>query len=357
MTDQPPSGPQVVAEIGANHDGSVATAHEMVDHLAEAGCKIVKFQIYTASELVADKERIVTWGAPARQKHEPVGAMFDRLSLPWEAYDELFEHARELGMEPFATPFSVMGLEKAMSLRPSMIKIASSDVGYHELLAAAAETGLPVVLSLGKSTLSEVDDAVALLEKYRSGPVTLLHCVASYPAPVSEANLRFISTLKLMYPEHSVGFSDHTMSSVASIVAVAMGAVMIERHVTINPDLDGPDHWFSLPISSFATFQSELVDAAQSVGDGRKRISPSESSGRLNATRSLVATRDLTTGDILTNQDLVALRPGTGIQPKLKLALIGLTLTQDISRGTPLQWEMFHANPASPNRKSESFRS
>jgi sialic acid synthase SpsE len=337
------TGVLVVAEVGANHGGSVDDAHVMLEQLAVVGAQCVKFQVYKADDLVADGGRMVTWGHGARIVTEPLGAMFDRLSLPWTAFDGLFAHARSLGMEPFGTPFSEAGIARLVELGSTRIKVASSDVGHVALLRECAATGLPVILSLGKSTLAEADRAVETLAGAGCTDLTLLHCVATYPAQVEEANLRVITTLQHAFPQCTIGYSDHTQGRVAAIAAVALGARVIERHVTLDPTRPGPDEWFSLPIAEFGAFSTEIQQTRASLGDGRKVITPSEEPGRANGTRSLVAARDLTAGHVLEEADIKVVRPGTGLPPALLKAVLGMAVTVDVRRNTPLTWQFFKA--------------
>lgn len=341
LENAPHSGVHVIAEVGANHGGDVDIAHRMIDELADQGCQLIKFQVYTAEELVADVKRDVQWGAPGCQVTESVGVMFERVALPWSSFDELFQHARQRGMDPFGTPFSQAGLELLMSLNPSRIKIASSDVTYSRLLTSAAATGLPVIMSLGKSTMAEVDRAVLTLEAAGCIDLNLLHCVAAYPTPIDQANLLNITTLRTMYPEHRIGFSDHTQGMVASIVAVALGASIIERHVTLSQEFGGPDDWFSLPIHDYFDYVDALRNAQASLGSTRKRILPSEAQGRRMGTRSLFAACALTAGTLLLPEHVVALRPSTGLDPGLEGDVVGFKITRDIDKGEPLAWDMF----------------
>jgi len=332
---------RVVAEIGANHGGSVQTAHRMIDALADQGCSLVKFQIYTADELVADIDREVRWGAPGFEVTQTVGEMFDSVALPWDAFDEVFAHVRERGMDPFGTPFSLAGLDRLMTLGTSRIKIASSDVSYSSLLVASAQTGLPVILSVGKSTLAEADLAVTTLEESGCVDLTLLHTIAAYPTPMNQANLRNITTLRTAYPNCKIGFSDHTQGMVASIVAVSLGAEMIERHVTLSQDMGGPDDWFSLPIGDFGDFAGALRDAQDSLGTTRKRIMQAEAQGRRTGTRSLFFACDLPAGTALRPEHIVVLRPSTGLPPGLEGDVVGFSLSCDVRKGEPLGWNMF----------------
>ena len=335
------SGIKLIAEIGANHGGEPEIAHAMIDVLADQGCKYVKFQIYTAEELVADQNRQTSWGPTQSRTSGTVGDLFRSVSLPWESFPELFAHAREKGMEPFGTPFGLAGLEVLLGLDAKFIKIASSDVEYTPLLEACGESGKPVILSLGKATLANADDAVSVLENSGCQDLTLLHCIAAYPAPIAEANLRNIQLLKLAFPQNQIGFSDHTQDYTASIVAVALGATMIERHVTSDVNNDGPDDWFSLPLSKFSEFATALNGAKSSLGTTRKRIQASEKQGRLLGTRSLFAATDISPDTRIEPSHIVALRPRTGLEIRTADGILGLSVTRFIKKGEPLNWEMF----------------
>lgn len=336
--------PHIIAEIGANHDGSVATAHNMIDAIAATGAKLVKFQLYNTEELVADRHRLVRWGPPGHQREEAVGVMFDRLTLDRSVFPELFAHARELGQVPFATPFCEDGVDFLMGLDVAMFKIASSDVTHLPLLRHAAGTGKPVVLSLGKSTLAEAAEAVDTLRDAGCEDLALLHCVASYPSPIEEMNLRILGTLKAVFPGCMIGLSEHSQGIVASLAAIALGAEIVERHVTLDRDAEGPDHWFSLTMEELA----QLVDGGRQVkaalGSPQKHILACEAAGRTNATRSLIASRDLEAGTVLETKDIKIVRPGTGIQPRHVDTVVGMRLTYSVSANTPLQWSMFQSN-------------
>lgn len=325
----------VVAEVGANHDGDVGRAHQLVDVAADSGCDAVKFQTYTSAELVADADRVVAWGPPGRERREPVGAMFDRLSLPRSAHAELFDHARDRGLVPFSTPFSLDGVDFLASIGCPAIKIASSDVGHVQLVAHAAATGLPVILSTGKSTLAEIDAAVGAL---RPGPFALLHCIASYPAPRSSLNLRAVRTLAAAYPDAVVGFSDHSIGTFGAVVAVTLGARIVEKHITLSKDIDGPDHWFSADPDELAALVTDVRDVDAALGDGGLGVSEVEEHERAVSTRSLVAARDLEAGTVLDADCFEVLRPGTGIAPADLAKVVGAVLTRPVRRHQPVTW-------------------
>lgn len=335
--------PQVIAEIGANHDGSVEKAAHMVRAIARSGARFVKFQHYTASELVADLDRETNWGPPHQRVRERVGEMFNRLSLPHAALRELFTEARRLGLEPLATPFSEKGADELMSLEVACFKVAASDVTHLPLLKHLALLKRPVVLSLGKCTLGESDAAIQHLLDNGCPSLSILHCVATYPSPMAEMNLRVIPQLKSLYPECMVGLSDHSVGIIAAVAAVALGAQLVEKHVTLDKAAPGPDHWFSLDMNELSGLVREIANAYAALGHGRKRVLSCEQQGRLFATRSLVAHRAIPAGARLTRDDLKIVRPGTGLAPSFIDVVVGMELKHSLSPNEVLQWAHFRA--------------
>ena len=331
----------IVAEIGANHNGDPALAARTVEAAARTGADAVKFQTYTAADLVADVERIVTWGPPGKQRSEPVGGMFDRLSLPREAHKDLFDLARSLGLVAFSAPFSLDAARFLAGIDVPCFKIASSDVTYLDLLREVAAFGKPVLLSTGKSTLAEVDRAVTTLTEGGCQEIALLHCVATYPAPFEDTNLRVISTLSAIYPHAVIGLSDHSQGTTACLGAVALGASIIEKHFTLSRDLEGPDHWFSADPEEMKRLVDETRVLESALGTPWKRITPSEEKGRNLGTRSLVLAQSVTAGTAITEDHLKVLRPGWGIHPYDKDKVIGLRVQSDLPAGTVLKWEHF----------------
>lgn len=331
----------IVAEIGANHAGDPATAHELVDIAAQCGVDAVKFQTYTSAELVADADRIVTWGPPGEEVSEPIGVLFDRVALDRAHHGELFAHARELGLIPFSTPFSEDGVRFLVEAGCPMIKLASSDVGHLRLIEAAAATGLPVLLSTGKSTLAEIDTAVAALRQHAPGRFAIMHCVAAYPAPLDSLNLRLIPALAGMFPDAVIGFSDHSIGAAAPPVAVTLGASVIEKHLTKSHSAGGPDDWFSADPDEMHRIVKGVRDAEAMLGDGRKVITAEEMDERRVSTRSLVLARPVRAGHRLGEADIKIVRPGYGIEPAARAAVVGLRLTADRPANWVLSWSDF----------------
>lgn len=337
----------IVAEIGANHNGDRKLALEMVHAAAEAGVDAVKFQLYTSRELLADRHRVISWGPPGREVREPISDMFDRLSLARDAFADLFDAARKLGLIAFATPFSEEGIEFLSQLDVPAFKVASSDVAHLDFLRAMARTGKPILLSVGKSTLGEADRAVQEILRVQGEPnLAVLHCVASYPAPWEELNLRFIQTLALLYPRCVVGFSDHSIGDVGAVGAVALGACIIEKHFTLDRAMEGPDHWFSADPAEMASLVRDVRALEQALGSSGKDVTSTETVERKTSTRSLVLRVPVAAGTALREEHLKVVRPGWGIHPHDKEKVLGLRVTQDLPEDTVLEWKHFREGAA-----------
>lgn len=328
----------IVAEIGANHDGDPDKAAELVRMAARAGVDAVKFQTYSAAELVADAGRVVTWGAPGQERQETIGGLFDRLALPREAHAGLFELAESLGVQAFSTPFSPEGADFLDGLKVPCFKIAASDVAYLDLLERVAGTGKPVILSLGKSTLAEAERAVAVLGEAGCRDLVLLHCLAAYPAPDAEMNLRTITTLQQLFPQALIGLSDHSLGITAALGSVALGARLIEKHVTLDTATDGPDHWFSADEAELGALVREIRRLESMLGRSHVGVRPSEVAERRVSTRSLVLRHARPAGHRLTLDDIAVLRPGYGIHPFQREQLLGRQLVRDLPAMSVLDW-------------------
>lgn len=334
------NAPFMVAEIGANHDGDPEKAHRLIDEIAAAGADAVKFQLYTAAQLIADFDRLVQWGPPEQQHREPVGKMFDRIALPRQAYPEMFAHCRTLGMEPFATVFDPSDVDFVINLGQRLFKISSGDVNYKNLLKAVAETGLPVLISGGKCTLGELIRAVEVLER-GGGDLCVMHCVAAYPAPIDEANLRVLLGYAVQFSDAVLGFSDHTEGVTGAIGAIALGAKVVEKHVTYDREAVGPDHWFSATGMEFANLVNQCRSIYKALGSSRKSILACEDTGAKFGRRSIVAARDLPAGHRVQDADLAYLRPGTGMDPFDDDNVIGAECKQTIKKNTLLSLGQF----------------
>lgn len=329
----------VIAEAGVNHNGSVETALQMVAAAADAGADAVKFQIFTASELTSADAPTTS------QQQAQVGArrqreMLAELELSDEAFATIRERCRDLSIDFLATPFGEGDVPRLVRLDAPAIKTASTDLNNVRLMKMVAATGLPLIVSTGAATKTEIREAVAFLEAHGARDrLILLHCVSAYPAPPDRLNLRAITTMNDMF-DLPVGFSDHADSTETGAWAVAHGAVVVEKHFTLDRTRPGPDHAMSLEPQLLATYIKRIREAALSAGDGTIGMSPVESEVRRLARKRIIAARDITAGEVLGNEMLALQRPGTGMTPGELPELIGRKAAMDIPRGTPLSREM-----------------
>lgn len=336
----------VIAEAGVNHGGSTEVALRLVDAAAAAGADAVKFQSYRTSLLVSDTAPQADYqrrNAPASSQAE----MLRALELSPEAHHAIAARCRERDIEFLSTPFDPPSLDLLLELGVGRLKVASGELTNAPMLLRMARTGLPMIVSTGMATLDEVAEALAVIALGREGSddlptaealedarqkllrssdpvgdVTLLHCTTSYPAPPSSVNLRAMVTLRERFGL-PVGYSDHTEGTAVSVAAVALGATVIEKHLTLDRTAAGPDHAASLEPEMFAELAAAVRTVGSALGDGRKSPDEVELAVRDVARRSIHAARDLDGEEPLTLDDLIALRPGGGLAPAEVWRLVG----------------------------------
>jgi sialic acid synthase SpsE len=327
----------VIAEIGVNHDGSLKRAVELVQHAAEAGADAVKFQIFRAQRLMHGSAALAEYQKDRVPESDPA-AMLNKYELTGAELRNLVTLARRLGLVPLATPFSPDDVATIESLELHAIKIASPDLVNRPLLSRAAAAGVPIILSTGAATLAEIETCVSWLREWETR-FALLHCVSSYPTPPQQANLCWIAELARRF-DVPVGYSDHTTHLLAGACAVAVGAVVVEKHLTYDKNAQGPDHAASADPTEFADFV-RLIRAAEKLrGIGPKRVLEIENDVRSVSRQSLVIARDLCAGDVIREDDLTVQRPGTGIAASEVQVAVGRRARQALRAGTLLQWDM-----------------
>ncbi len=334
---------RIIAEAGVNHNGCLGTAIALVEAAAAAGADGVKFQVFTTDELAARRAPTAAYqkagtGSSAQRD------MLRRLELSDADFMAVAAHARRCGISFLATPFSLHDLRRLLPMAPAAIKIASTDLNNHPLLVAAARSRLPLIVSTGASTLGEVDAAVAVLRESEAGEgtpdrLTLLHCVSVYPTPWELANLRAIGTLRRRYGL-PVGLSDHTTSTHTGGLAVAAGASVLEKHFTLDRGASGPDHAMSLDARQLAEYVEGVRKAEAALGSGVVGLIPAEMEARSVARKSVVATRRIESGEVLTSSMLAIKRPDGGIPPSDFARLVGRVALTMIEPDTPIRWEM-----------------
>ena len=329
----------VIAECGVNHNGSLALALELVDRAAAAGADAVKFQTFRPEALVSRGARKAAYQMAAIGGADSQLEMLESLALTEADHHAIRQRCEFRSIEFMSTPFDESSCDLLERVGVSRFKIASGDLTHLTFLRYVAARGLPVILSTGMATLAEVEAAVAAIAAGGNPPLTLLHCVTEYPAPIEQVNLRAIETLRRAFGL-PVGYSDHTVGSEAAIAAVALGATTIERHLTLDRSLPGPDHKASAEPGELRDLIRTLRGVELALGDGVKRPAPCELGNRDVARRSLVAVRSLRAGERLTRALVAVKRPAAGIQPGDLDKAMGLRLSVDVEADTPITWDM-----------------
>ncbi|MBT5470775.1 MAG: hypothetical protein HOK41_09245 [Nitrospina sp.] len=330
----------IVAEIGFNHNGDVELAKKMIESAALNGADAVKLQTFLAKEMISNSLLADDPDNPGNEI--PFYEFFQRYELSRSDYEILFAYAKSINIPLFSTPFDEASLEMLVDLGMPAVKIASPDLTFIPFLEKVAETGLPVVLSTGMGNEEEISQALKVLEPKCS--VILLHCVSNYPSQYKEMNLKCMETMQSKF-KVPVGLSDHTMDNLSAVVAASLGAVLIEKHFTVDRKLPGVDQSISMQPQELKELKAQLVNVSQILGEDKKQIQPSEMPVKQSARRSLVARVDIAAGTILTSEILSCKRPGTGISPAELNAVIGKPCKIDIQAEQIITWEMLKTTP------------
>jgi N,N'-diacetyllegionaminate synthase len=325
--------PFVIAEVGINHNGELEKAIEMIRVAKAAGADAVKFQTFKASEFVGDARQMFTYKSRGQDVTESMLAMFKRYELPREAWSVINAECQRQNITFMSTPQNRSDLDVLCELGVTAVKVGSDDFTNLPLIRSYAQTSLPLILSCGMSDLAEVHQALQAAGALDGYPVALLLCTSQYPTPPQDVNLRKLSTLQAAFPGLITGFSDHTQGSLASSLAVVMGALIFEKHFTLDNDLPGPDHWFSENPRTLAEWVAGIRTATVMLGSGLVRPTAAELEMRKIARRSLVALTGIAKGHRLTLNNVGARRPGHGLQPSFLDQVIGSVAARDIAAG------------------------
>jgi sialic acid synthase SpsE len=326
----------VIAEAGINHNGSVDTAIEMIRIAKQAGADAVKFQTFRAKEFVGDKDQQFTYRSQGRQVTESMLAMFERYELPGDAWAKLKTECDRQKIIFMSTPQNRTDLDLLLEVGIPAVKIGSDDFNNLPLIRSYAQSGLPLILSCGMSDLSDVHQALDAAGAFNGYPVALLLCTSQYPTPASDVNLRKLKTLQGAFPGLVTGFSDHTQGPLAASLAVAMGAVIFEKHFTLDHDQPGPDHWFSEDPDSLRLWVKSIRESQVMLGSAVVRATKTELAMRTLARRSLVALQAISRGSEFTVDNVGLRRPGNGLPPMYFDQLLGKRASRDISVGALL---------------------
>jgi N,N'-diacetyllegionaminate synthase len=329
----------IIAEVGVNHNGDYDTALKMVDVIAETSADCVKFQTFSADEFINDPNETYEYISQGKVVRESMLEMFRRLELKREAFAALFERARERGLIPLSTPTDRNAVDLLGELGAPAYKVGSDDLVYTQFLDYVARKGKPMIISSGMATATDVDRAVQTIQQAGNDQIVILHCVSLYPTPENEVNLRKIKTLRDRYGD-LVGFSDHSLGITAALGAVALGACIVEKHFTLDRNMQGPDHRFSADPAELKSLVSEVRRLEKNLGSGHFQLSEAETKMAALAHRSIVLDRDVATGEEITVEHLSYRRPGTGLMPYESARVIGRRARKALPAGTMLDLTM-----------------
>lgn len=337
--------PYIIAEMSGNHDGSLETALAIVDAAADAGADAVKLQTFTADSMTLniDHPDFVIHNKDSLWFGRRLYDLYEEAHTPWEWHAPIFARARARGIQCFSSPFSRDAVDFLVELQAPCLKIASLENTDLPLIAYAAESGLPMIISTGLATEDEIGEAVRTARDAGCTELAILKCTAAYPADPEQANVRTIPDMRERFG-CEVGLSDHTMGIGVPLAAIAQGASIVEKHVTLSRDAGGVDAAFSLEPHELTALVTESERAHRSLGAVSYGPQPGEQ-GALTRRRSLYFVEDVPAGTALTEAHVRTIRPASGLKPKHLHSVLGSRTTADVTRGTPVSWELIDIEP------------
>ena len=327
----------IIAEMGQNHNGDLSLAKKILLAAKKAGVDAVKLQTLTAEKLVSKKTPTYGKLDPSLPKFQWL--MYKQAELSQEDHKKLFKYAREIGIMLFSTPFDEENVDFLDSLEVPMFKVASGDLTHHPLLVHIGLKKKPMIISTGMTTLSEVKEAVRVVERTGNKQIILLHCTSSYPCKPEYVNLKSVQTLMKTFP-YPVGLSDHTLDDVAAVVLAAMGGNVLEKHFTCDKKIKGIDHWLSMDGKEMQELIRKVRSTETMLGVEKKMPNRAEVVTLQLARRSIISTQDIPKGTKITRDMISIRRPGTGILPKHIDRVIGKTAKSTIQAESPIGWNM-----------------
>jgi N,N'-diacetyllegionaminate synthase len=320
----------IIAEAGVNHNGDINMAKKLIDIAAQAGADLVKFQTFNANRLVTHRAAKADYQKLATNNTESQHDMLRKLELTESMHQELIDHCASQNIGFFSTGFDVDSINLLVGLGQGLFKIPSGEITNLPYLQHIGKLKKPVILSTGMSSMDEIEAALNVLEQFGTSrsKITVLHCTTAYPVPMSDVNLRAMQSIQNKF-NVAVGYSDHTLGIEIPIAAVALGATIIEKHFTTDRSLPGPDHKASLEPVELTAMIEGIRKIEKALGDGVKRLMPSEITNLPIARKSIVASQPINAGVLFTEHNLTAKRPGTGISPMDWNELIGRAANRD----------------------------
>jgi len=329
------NGTYIIAELSANHNGNIKIALDTIKSAKETGANAIKLQTYTADTLTLDcnnDDFIIKGGT--LWDGEKLYDLYQKAYTPWEWHETLFNYAREIGIDIFSSPFDKTAVDFLEQFNPSAYKIASFEITDYELIRYAASKGRPMIISTGIATIDEIQDAVDICRSEGNNDIVLLKCTSAYPAPLEDANLRMIQNLAETFGVIS-GFSDHTLGSTAPIVAVTLGAKVIEKHFILDKSIGGPDANFSMDKAEFSQMVQSIRDVEKLLGKVDYSMTEKKQKSR-QFSRSLYVAKNIKKGEIFTEENIRSVRPGYGMHPKYLKEILGKKAEKDYEFGERL---------------------
>lgn len=327
----------IIAEAGVNHNGSLELAKKLALTAKNCGADIVKFQTAKLDSLVSKYAHMADYQKENIGSEMSQRDMLRKLLLTYDEFTELAAYCREIDISFLSTPFDIESIVFLEKLSCSMWKIPSGEITNLPYLEKIAQTHKKIVLSTGMSTLDEVREAINILEANGAGDITVLHCTTQYPAPFEEVNLNAMITLRSELNK-AVGYSDHTIGIEIPIAAVVLGAEVIEKHFTLDRQMEGPDHKASLEPEQLRAMVKAIRNVEKAMGTGEKKPTESEIANKVVARKSIIAARDIKKGEIFTEENLTTKRPGNGISPMNWYKILGTMAMRDFQEDELIEW-------------------
>nr|WP_309098443.1 N-acetylneuraminate synthase [Fredinandcohnia onubensis] len=318
----------IIAEAGVNHNGSMDNARKLIIEAKKAGADAVKFQTFKSNKVISKFAQKADYQKETTGNNESQLDMVRKFELSYEDFIELKKYCEELGIMFLSTPFDLESIDFLNSLDMPLFKIPSGEITNLPYLIKIAKLKKKVIMSTGMSTTNEIEFAVVVLRKHGVEDITILHCNTEYPTPYEDVNLKAMNTLKEKF-NVTIGYSDHTLGIEVPIAATAMGAEVIEKHFTLDINMEGPDHKASLEPNQLKQMVDSIRNIEAALGDGQKQPSKSEMKNMEIARKSIVAATDIKKGEIFTEDNLTVKRPGNGVSPTKWFEVIGKTANRD----------------------------
>jgi len=328
--------PFIIAELSANHNGSIDRALESIKAAKDSGASAVKIQTYTPDTMTIRSNNDDFKINKGLWKGYSLYDLYKEAHTPYEWHKPLFDYAKKIGILIFSSPFDKTAVDLLEELNTPFYKVASFEIVDLPLIKYMAETKKPIIISTGMANLKEITEAVETAKENGCKDIVLLHCISSYPAPINQSNLLTIPDLKERF-DLTVGLSDHTMGTVVAVTSVALGASVIEKHFTLSRDDKGPDSEFSLEPKEMKQLCADAEMAWLALGEVGYSLKASE---KTTSRRSLYIVQDIKKGELLTSKNIRSIRPGYGLKPKHYDSLLGKSVVSDIKKGTPVNWNM-----------------